>query len=86
MGAVSVVQVKGAFDDGSLYSVRLTGQRGRPVVGSQRIAEMFTRLPDLDGTNARAVLAVLESWTTVMEVTGQVPAPAGPPRPAGAVH
>jgi hypothetical protein len=77
------VQVKGAFDDGQPYLVQVTGQAARPVIGSQRAAAMLATLPDLDGSNIRAVVAVLEAWTTVQSVQGQLPAPAGPPRPAG---
>lgn len=72
--------VTGAFDDGATYSVQITGQADRPVIGSHRAAalvELHTGGPislsptgplrSVAGDDEATVLAVLREYTHVVD-------------------
>lgn len=78
--------VTGAFDDGATYTVRVTGQTDRPVIGSHRAASLVELhqgrhiplsptgpLRTVTATDEASVLAVLREYTTVIEESGTIP-------------
>ncbi|GAA2439754.1 hypothetical protein [Streptomyces glaucus] len=81
-----MLTVTGSFDDGATYAVQITGRPDRPVIGSYRAAALVdlhlgesvplsptgpTRT--VSGEDPAAVLAVLQGFTNVIEVSGEVP-------------
>ncbi|GAA5070952.1 hypothetical protein [Streptomyces similanensis] len=87
-----MITVTGAFDDGSAYTVQITGRADRPVIGSYRAAalvELHQGEPialsptgprrTVSGEDEAAVLAVLREFTTVIEESGSVPRQAALP-------
>jgi hypothetical protein len=78
--------VTGAFDDGATYTVQITGQADRPVIGSHRAAALVELhlgekallaptgpLAAVAGDDGASVLAVLREYTNVVEESGAVP-------------
>ncbi|MFI5990274.1 hypothetical protein ACIBAC_00270 [Streptomyces sp. NPDC051362] len=81
-----MVTVTGAFDDGSAYTVQITGRADRPVVGSHRAAALVELhlgeeiplsptgpLVAVTGDDSASVLAVLREYTSVLEENGAAP-------------
>ncbi|MEU5978421.1 hypothetical protein [Streptomyces sp. NPDC047315] len=81
-----MLTVTGAFDDGATYTVKVTGQADRPVIGSYRAAALVALhlsgsvalsptgpTVTVAGDDDASVLAVLRQYTTVVEETGPVP-------------
>lgn len=84
--------VTGAFNDGATYSVQITGQADRPVVGSRRataLVELHQGSPvslsptgpvrAVAGNDEATVLAVLREYTDVVEEGPGVPRKASIP-------
>ncbi|MFJ5121972.1 hypothetical protein [Kitasatospora sp. NPDC088548] len=85
---MSTVRVQGAFPDGQLYEVQVTGDPARPVVGSKLVAVMVeraggelvrphptARAVPVDGADVRSVVALLQDRTEILELEGDLPAP-----------
>ena len=81
-----MLTVTGSFDDGASYTVQITGQADRPVIGSYRTAalvelhqgETISLSPTgptatVAGDDDASVLAVLREYTNVVVESGAVP-------------
>jgi hypothetical protein len=91
--------VTGRFTNGQLYQVQVTGDPAQPVAGSGQIRALVadrTQLGDpimlsptgpsvpFNPADGRAVLALLNSTTTVLTVEGDTPKPE--PLAVGTIH
>ncbi|MEV8344560.1 hypothetical protein [Streptomyces niveus] len=78
--------VTGSFDDGATYTVQITGRADRPVIGSYRAAALVELhlgetvalsptgpMKAVAGDDDTSVLAVLRTYTNVIEESGAVP-------------
>lgn len=78
--------VTGAFDDGSAYTVQITGRADRPVIGSRRAAALVELhqgervslsptgpMRPVTGDDEASVLAVLREYTHVLEEGERAP-------------
>ncbi|CAM5236035.1 hypothetical protein [Streptomyces griseomycini] len=80
-----MLTVTGSFDDGATYTVQITGRAARPVIGSYRAAALVELhlgesvslsptgpVKTVAGDDTASVLAVLQTFTNVIETSGEV--------------